>query len=163
MANSNPALIFREVDSRKETKKGLLKRFADLCAIVQLKSTETTEFVDHAQLRHNVGTHVVRAQKLEDSFTEWHQGYYGEKSHWYLSDVAVAPEYQGKGYGKDMMSTLTKLADRYQTDVYLECGTDITGFFCKFGFEELDVKQINSANEEGASTLAVSLMVRKPI
>jgi hypothetical protein len=78
-------LLFHEVNPLKETKQGLLKRFADLCAIVQLKSKETTEFVDHAQLHHNVNTHVVCAQELEDSFTEWHQGYYGEKSHWYLT------------------------------------------------------------------------------
>lgn len=156
-------LLFREVDPSKEAKKGLLKRFADLCAIVQLKSTETTEFVDHAQLRHNVGTHVVRAQELEDSFTEWHQAYYCEKSHWYLTDIAVAPEYQGQGYGKEMMSTLTKLADRYRIDLYLECGTDISAFFGKFGFEELDVKQIPSTIEDVARSLAVSLMVRKSV
>lgn len=154
-------LIFCEVRPSKDSRSRPLKRFADLYALVHIKSAGMPASVDHRQRSHVVGAYVDRAQQLEDSFTEWHRCYCYDKPHWYLTDLAVGSEHQGKGYAKELISTLAKLADRYLMDIYLECSTNVTGFFSKFGFEQIDVNQTIAATKEDFSKLEVSLMIRK--
>ena len=159
-------LMYREVVPSKEKQNGPLRRCTDVLAqhyaIVPPMSLGATLLDAEKRQRHAVGQYVNRSRLLEDAFTEWHSFYSPQKPHWYLSDLAVASKCQGKGFGKEMMTTFCKLADRYQMEVYLECGTNVTDFFLGFGFKELAVKDACPSNEECCSPLEVSIMLRTP-
>lgn len=157
-------LIFREVSDEKPN--GPLKLYTDVLAqhfaIVPPVSLGTTLLDAEKRQRQAVGKYVSRSMHLEDALTEWHSVYSPQKPHWYLSELAVASNYQGKGFGKEIMSTFCKLADRYQMDVYMECGTNVTDFFLGFDFRELAVKEVCPSNEERCNPLEVSIMLRTP-
>lgn len=159
-------LIYREIDPSKGKPNGPLKRCSDVLAqnfsIVPPIGLGTTNLEAEQRRRRAVGEYVNRALHLEDAFTEWHESYSPQHTHWYLSDVAVAPIHQGKGFGQEMMTTFCKLADRYQVEVYLECGTGVTDFFLAFGFKEVALRQAWTSNEEPGNTLEVSILVRTP-
>lgn len=168
--NLKSCLVFREYDVTKEDKGSILKSFIDLlshtCASNLMKSSSNGVpqlFTDRNQ-RKRLGSYMTRADHLEMACTKWHNTYGSKQRHWYLSDIAVDPEAQRKGYGREMMAALTHLADRYDKEVYLECGTGLTAFFQKFRFNVVAEQNLSVGdNKEYGENLAISLLIRKPI
>lgn len=162
------SLLFREFDPKKKAERGILKQFIDLLSQAFAYSSvetgtnaPTTPFTNKS--RHEAfGEYLARAERLEEDFNEWHSLYGPPGVHWYVSDVAVVPECQGKGYGCDMMKALGKLADRYCRNVYLECTDQDLEFFRKFGFRSVATTEVLVADQVCSPTtnLKVHLLVR---
>jgi len=51
---------------------------------------------------------------------EWHKRYCPIGRHWQVKNISVNPDYQGRGYGLELMRKLNWLADRQRIDCYLE-------------------------------------------
>jgi GNAT superfamily N-acetyltransferase len=57
------------------------------------------------------------------------------KPHWYLMQLAVAPEYQGKGIGSALIQPVLQHADNNNLECYLETETELNvKFYRKNGF-----------------------------
>lgn len=69
-------------------------------------------------------TLIGTARAISD--LEYHAGIY---------DVAVLPEYQGEGLGRQMMERLLEKLNVWR--VILVCEPDVEGFYRKFGFEKM--------------------------
>lgn len=68
---------------------------------------------------------IATARAISD--LEYHAGIY---------DVAVLPEYQGQGLGREMLAYL--LAHLKVWRVILVCDPDVEDFYGKFGFEKMN-------------------------
>lgn len=56
--------------------------------------------------------------------------------HWYLQNIAVEPEQQGKGYGSQLISAMTEKIDNIGLPIYLETNKERNlSFYQKHGFE----------------------------
>lgn len=61
------------------------------------------------------------------------------QKHWYLQNIAVHPEEQGKGFGKLMLSSMLEKIEGDRLPVYLETNTKkAVSIYQKFGFEILE-------------------------
>ena len=59
--------------------------------------------------------------------------------HWYLQNIAVKPEEQGKGYGGLLISTMIKQVESDGLPIYLETNTEKNvSIYQKYGFEILE-------------------------
>jgi len=59
--------------------------------------------------------------------------------HWYLQNIAVEPEEQGKGYGGRLISTMIKKIESDELPIYLETNTEKNvSIYQKYGFEILE-------------------------
>ena len=60
-------------------------------------------------------------------------------NHWYVQNIAVKPEEQGKGYGGLLISTMLKTIESEGLPVYLETNTEKNvSIYQKYGFEILE-------------------------
>lgn len=83
---------------------------------------------------------------------------YVDEDDWYLSIAGIAPNSQGKGYGRDLLMPKLQEADESQIQVFLETFTPDSN--AKF-YEKLGFSAVTSAIEPtiGAS---YTLMIREP-
>ncbi len=59
-----------------------------------------------------------------------------EDHYWYLSILAVAKEYQGQGFGRQLLAPVLAEADRLNTPTFLETFTEVNLiFYEKLGYE----------------------------
>ncbi len=77
--------------------------------------------------------------------------------HWYLQNIAVKPEEQGKGYGGLLISTMIKKIESDGLPIYLETNTEKNvSIYQKYGFEILEHEIIPK------SDVPLWCMLRKP-
>lgn len=58
------------------------------------------------------------------------------ESHWYIQDIAIHPDMQGMGLGRNLMEWVLERADRENVPTFLETSNPINiGFYRRFGFE----------------------------
>jgi ribosomal protein S18 acetylase RimI-like enzyme len=57
------------------------------------------------------------------------------KPHWHLKSLGVAPDFQGKGIGSQMVKFYCDLVDRDGIEAYHETGTKTVRFYERFGFK----------------------------
>jgi hypothetical protein len=167
-SNKTPPLqacmVFREYNPAKEGKKGILRRMVGLmshtCAYLEKEDNSgVLLFCDRKQMAL-LGNFMSRADELETLSASWHAKYGPPGVHWYLSDVAV--KVSGQGHGTRLMTALTQMADRYDLDIYLECGPGETvDFFSKFDFQVMGVEELPFENATTTTPLQLHLMVRK--
>ncbi len=64
-------------------------------------------------------------------------------AHWYLSVLAVDPQYQGKGYASKLMRPMLARADREKLPCYLETNYEVdVQIYLHFGFKVLEEETI---------------------
>jgi ribosomal protein S18 acetylase RimI-like enzyme len=62
------------------------------------------------------------------------------KGHWYLSELGVRPQSQGRGYGSKLMFEILALCDRERTPAYLESSTERSrALYERHGFRTTEV------------------------
>jgi GNAT superfamily N-acetyltransferase len=154
-------ITFQQIDPTRKTNVGVFKRFVDVASASFAYLPNLFEKPRGKSRRSPLVRSVSRAQQLEDSLGEWHSRFGSDKPYWYLVGIAVAPDNQGHGLGAEIVTTFVKLADRYNMDIYLECGTNVVAFFSKFDFEILCINQTSSKDSMEFSTLDISIMIRR--
>ena len=108
-------------------------------------------------------SHFEKKMKLtEKSLKKWHSKEGPEEVHWYVQTVGVAPEHNGKGYGRELMEQVGSLADQVGVSCYLECGASKRGFYEKMGFQVLSERTLEDPVDSTREPLQVCTMIRKP-
>lgn len=102
-----------------------------------------------------------RVDILDEVFDHQHSKFGPKGPHWYIYYVAVNPNSQGKGIGRDIMHRLGRAADEQQMACYLETsGERNIRFYESMGYEVTN----RCVLEDGKKTSSVScvVMVRQP-
>jgi ribosomal protein S18 acetylase RimI-like enzyme len=58
-----------------------------------------------------------------------------KQPHWHLTFLGVAPDFQGKGIGSQMMKFYCDIVDRDMIEAYHETGPENVHFYERFGFK----------------------------
>jgi GNAT superfamily N-acetyltransferase len=91
---------------------------------------------------------------------EGHKLYGPKGKHIYIFNLATDPDFQGRGYGKQMMTQINDISDASGLPCYLECsGEKNRSFYEKFGYKT--VKQHPLADRKNEEIL-LEYMVRQP-
>lgn len=95
-------------------------------------------------------------QRITNTITQIHKKLMKEP-HWYLANIGVAPENQGKGYGSQLIKPMLERIDKTDYPVFLETNFEgNVGVYEHLGFEIIDEIQI-------AGTEIINwAMIRKP-
>ena len=64
----------------------------------------------------------------------------------YLCDIAVHPEYQGLGLGKEIVQKLVKLSEGHRK-IILYANPGVEGFYAKLGFKKMNTAMAIFQNE----------------
>jgi len=67
----------------------------------------------------------------------------------YICDVAIHPDYQSKGIGKDVVNTLIKLSENHNK-IILYSNPGKEGFYSKLGFDKMNTAMAIFKNREQA-------------
>lgn len=107
-----------------------------------------------------MATLLRRMVSLQGILKTAHIEYGPATKHLFVQVVAMDPDFQGRGYGKQMMNAINDLADHMGKAVYLECGGKKNPrFYEKFGYEVVHEQELQG--EDGENFIAY-LMVREP-
>jgi ribosomal protein S18 acetylase RimI-like enzyme len=86
-----------------------------------------------------MGEEFLKKYKAVDQFMSEKTNELIPEDYWYLSIIGLKSEYQNKGHGEELMSTILKEADKANTSAYLETFTPRNiSFYERFGFRALD-------------------------
>lgn len=78
--------------------------------------------------------------------------------HWYLYNLAVHPDYQGKGYASKLLIPMLKTLDEKRMPCYLETGERNVKIYQHFGFEVVEQLTFDFINSDSDAYF----MLRKP-
>ena len=96
-------------------------------------------------------------QKFDEYVEKKHRELAPEK-HWYLSVLAVDPEYQGNGYGSQLIRGMLSRIDEERLPCYVETeGEKNVAMYEHFGFEVLEEFEIPDSKDK------LVAMLRKPV
>lgn len=101
------------------------------------------------------GARVVRAARLGAEM-EWRHARAVRGPHYYVRDVGVLPEMQGKGLGRALMSPTLECCDREGLPAYLEASSARSAAL----YESLGFEHVSELSISGSPPLR--LMVRPP-
>lgn len=91
------------------------------------------------------GVHLGRAARLGAAM-EWRHAREVRKPHYYVRDVGVLPEVQGKGLGSALMRPMLDLCDREGLPAYLEASSERSAaLYERLGFRLIDELRIASS------------------
>ena len=86
-----------------------------------------------------MGEEFLKTYKAVDKFMSEKLDGHIPEDYWYLSIIGLKSEYQNKGLGEELMSTVLKEADKANASVYLETFTPRNiPFYERFGFRALE-------------------------
>lgn len=96
---------------------------------------------------------------LQNLFKKAHIEYGPQEKHLYVRVVGMDPDFQGMGFGKQMMTAINDLADSRNQPAYLECAGDKNPrFYEKFGYKIVHEQKLDG---DDGSKCSVFLMVRE--
>jgi GNAT superfamily N-acetyltransferase len=101
------------------------------------------------------GPHLGRAARLGAAM-EWRHGHEVRGPHYYVRDVAVSPEMQGRGLGSALMRPTLQRCDQESLPVYLEASSERSAAL----YERLGFRLIRELRVGGSPPLR--LMIRPP-
>lgn len=93
----------------------------------------------------------------------WHREHGPRGKHWWVHDVGVHPDHQGRGIGKSLMSRLNEAADIVGMACYLYCaGERNKGFYESVGYSVAGRKVVKDpTKEEDGEPISIYLMTRE--
>merc|ERR1712232_853291 len=92
---------------------------------------------------------------MQDSQLDAKREEYGPM--WYIALLGTHPKYQGRGYGKKLLSVVASWADRDKMDCYLECSETNVPFYEKCGYNNISKGEVTV----DGTTMFNFIMVRK--
>eukprot|EP00525_Craspedostauros_australis_P008864 CAMPEP_0198114722 /NCGR_PEP_ID=MMETSP1442-20131203/6019_1 /TAXON_ID= /ORGANISM="Craspedostauros australis, Strain CCMP3328" /LENGTH=277 /DNA_ID=CAMNT_0043772101 /DNA_START=215 /DNA_END=1048 /DNA_ORIENTATION=- len=107
-----------------------------------------------------------RFVKTMDSFAvdceRFHTQYGPEARHWYVALVAVHPDFQGQGLGRELMERIAGLADAEGVSCFLECGERNVRLYQKMGYKVLSKVLFRDPVDANRQPFEGFLMLREP-
>lgn len=101
------------------------------------------------------GVHIARAARLGATM-EWRHARDVREPHYYVRDVGVLPDMQGKGLGSALMRPTLDLCDREGLPAYLEASSERSAaLYERLGFRHVDELRV-------AGSPPLWLMLRSP-
>jgi ribosomal protein S18 acetylase RimI-like enzyme len=83
-----------------------------------------------------------RIAKITDEITRIHKDLMKEP-HWYLANIGIDPEYQGKGFGSKLIKPMLERSEKEGHPVFLETNFEgNVGLYEHLGFEVLDERKV---------------------
>ena len=93
----------------------------------------------HAMRKAGLGIKAIKRSMAVFKYEESKHKQLVPFDHWYLQNIAVKPEEQGKGYGGLLLSAMIKKIDSEGLPIYLETNKEENlSFYQKYGFEILE-------------------------
>eukprot|EP00934_Nitzschia_sp_Nitz4_P007532 Nitzschia sp. Nitz4//scaffold14_size191712//57771//58655//NITZ4_001711-RA/size191712-processed-gene-0.265-mRNA-1//1//CDS//3329536891//7522//frame0 len=92
---------------------------------------------------------------------DWHPRLGPQHKHWYVRIVGVDPDFNGQGFGRELMEQVHVLADTVGMDCFLEAGSWNVGFYQRVGYTVMTEQQIDDLWNPKAEAGDVSLLVRR--
>jgi ribosomal protein S18 acetylase RimI-like enzyme len=161
--------VIREYDPAKEKKLTLFDKICrfvtDIRAFITMKGDPTgvPQILQDRAHRKKAYKATEASEQLTSTLHEWHSQYGPHEQHWYVAIVATDPDFQGKGYGKQMMDILSRAADECGVPCYLESPDYNRPFYEKFGFIVKEPVNVSlSAEALGELSSPGYLMTRQP-
>jgi GNAT superfamily N-acetyltransferase len=100
-----------------------------------------------------------QGQLFSRDLKEGHKLFGPKGKHIYVFNIATDPDFQGRGYGSQLMTQINDISDSSGLPCYLECsGEKIRTFYEKFGYKT--TMQHPLADKQGE--ILVEYMVREP-
>jgi GNAT superfamily N-acetyltransferase len=130
---------------------------SDLSGVALIMPPETWRVPLRATLLEGgaFGIHLSRAAKLGAAM-EWRHGRDVPESHYYVRDVGVLPEMQGKGLGSALMHPALERCDHEGLPAYLEASSERSAaLYERLGFQLTDELRV-------AGSPPLRLMLRPP-
>jgi GNAT superfamily N-acetyltransferase len=103
------------------------------------------------------GVHLGRAARLGATM-EWRHAREVRKPHYYVRDVGVLPEAQGKGLGSALMRPMLDLCDREGLPAYLEASSERSAAL----YERLGFRLTDELRVAGSPLLRLMLRPSRP-
>jgi ribosomal protein S18 acetylase RimI-like enzyme len=86
-----------------------------------------------------VGRKALKKMEVFDQYVEKKHRKLAPFKHWYLAVLAVAPQYQGKGYGSKLLNGMLSKIDEEGLPCYVETeGEKNVSMYQHFGFKAID-------------------------
>ena len=103
-----------------------------------------------------------KAEAAIGAFKKYHKNHGPTGKHWYIYMVGVNPDYNGQGYGGELMRKVGSLADEVGMMCYLECGARNQPFYEKMGYEVVAKHVISDPDDTSGMPLEAYVMIRHP-
>ncbi|RFU25007.1 hypothetical protein B7463_g11334, partial [Scytalidium lignicola] len=84
------------------------------------------------------------------------------ETHYFMSILAVRPEYQRKGLGSQLLSPVLELADKDKAKSFIQASPKGLGLYLKHGWTEVDDIMLDLSHYGGPKHVKTSLMIREP-
>ncbi|OBT49905.1 hypothetical protein VE04_09239 [Pseudogymnoascus sp. 24MN13] len=84
------------------------------------------------------------------------------ETHYFMSILAVRPEYQRKGLGSMLLTPVLEQADKENAKAFVQGSVQGVGMYLKHGWEEVDEILMDYSPYGGASDVKTALLVREP-
>lgn len=94
---------------------------------------------------------------------QFHNDVAPAETHWYIMMVGAAPEYNGKGFGRELMEKIGDLADEAGALCYLECAHSNFHFYEKMGFSVAAKQVIEDLLAPNREPIELYAMIREPL
>ncbi len=96
----------------------------------------------------------MKKMRKFDEYVEKQHRELAPKRHWYLSVLAVGPEYQGSGYGSQLIRGMLPRMDEEGLSCYVETeGEQNVAIYEHFGFQVIEEFEIPDSKDKLAAML----------
>ena len=129
---------------------------------IQALTRGRPELLSNKQYREDFQHFEQKADSTMASLPKWHQKFGPEQKHWYVFIVGVGPEHKGKGYGGELMTKISSLADEAGKLLYLESGVKNKTFYERMGYEVLAKHTLSDPYDTSREPAEAYVMTRKP-
>jgi len=84
------------------------------------------------------------------------------ETHYFMSILAVRPEYQRKGLGSRLLRPVLELADKDRAKTYIQASKEGLGLYLKHGWVEVDEIVMDFSPYGGPEKVRTALLIREP-
>jgi len=84
------------------------------------------------------------------------------ETHYFMSILAVRPEYQRKGLGSMLLTQVLELADKDSAKTFIQASAKGLGLYLKHGWVEVDEIVLDFSPYGGAKQAKTALLMREP-
>ena len=159
------AAIVTEYDKEIESsfRRKLVKEWREWKSFAKLAVTEGLPDIFAKREYKRDANHLKKKMDISMSaLSRWHSKYGPNEKHWYVNMVGVGPQFKGMGYGGELMSKISSLADEAGMMCYLECGASNLKFYEKMGYNILSKHVLADPEDTSREPCVAYVLTRDP-